>query len=201
MNPHAVRRIKSNNLLGLSPFLESNRPVFEYQKIKTATLRRVERKNRTCTYSKRYPKANQFLRENRDKIKVFADVGAGNIAGAPTTIDARLALGGQAEVFAVDKLVSKQDFATKGITQVKHDIRKDPLPFECDALRLANVSQYLDREELERTLDHIWHSLKPHGFLLSAGPLGTNMQNPHNEQILIKVRKTKKYPFGFVILK
>ncbi len=59
------------------------------------------------TASNRYQWHDKFLRENADKIRVFADVGVSFLLGAPTTsIDAKNALGPNSTVYATD-LISK----------------------------------------------------------------------------------------------
>jgi hypothetical protein len=199
MPKHLIRRISQNEIVG-DKYSLTKRPIFEHGENKTVESLLRARWNRTVTYAGRYPLTNKFLQKHKNSIRVFADVGAANLVGAPTTIDAKKALGKEAQVFAVDKILSQEDLGVKGVNQLKHNINKGPLPILCDAIRLANVSQYMTKEELENALNNIWKSLNPHGFLLSAGLFGTNKQNRHNEQVLIKVRKTKRYPHGFVLL-
>ncbi len=209
-----VRRITKDELLGESKStcgrigMVVKRPFFEYgpdRIARTISNYRIAIKNAGYSWRGRYPLLNSFLAAHKDKIRVFADVGAGNIKGAPTTIEARDILGPKAKIYAVDRKLTKSDFTLswKGVQQLKHRITRAPLPFECDAIRFANVSEYMTREDVEKSLDNIWHSLKPHGFLLSAGPQDIAQNSGgslHNEAVLIKVRKTKKCPHGFVQL-
>jgi len=201
-----VRRIAKSELIEARPFQrKAKRAVFEYEPEKRIMLYRMAVKNAGYTWKGRYPLLNAFLSAYKTKIRVFADVGAGNVAGAPTTTEARDILGPQAKIFAVDRRVNKTDLSMslKGVQQLKHRITQGPLPFQCDAIRFANVSEYLTETDLVKALDNIWHSLKPRGFLLSAGPqdiLQEHGVSLHNETILVKVKKTKRHPFGFVRL-
>lgn len=164
------------------------------------------------TYSERYPRHDKFLNEHREKIRIFADVGCGIVKGAPTTIDAKKALGNESKVYAVDftdnpkmsdlsttppaailkKWLKTEDRGTRerlkriirveasdlrkarkaikegGIIPKKHLISQAPLPFQCDAIRFANVSMHMSHSERRNALLNIWNSLKPGGFLLGS---------------------------------
>jgi SAM-dependent methyltransferase len=200
-----VKRIPKGKLFS-SSLVDGKRAIFEHAQAKASFIRASARRNRGFTWEGRYPALNNFLAKNKNKIKVFADVGAANIAGAPTTVEAKEILGKDAKVYAVDRILAKSPEARKNlasaeVTQLRHRIIEARLPFQCDAIRLANVSQYMHEEEFVKALDNIWQSLKPHGFLLSAGSFGIDLNNPGNERVLIKVKKTKLHPFGFVQLK
>jgi hypothetical protein len=199
-----VKRIPKGELFN-SNLVNGKRAVFEHAQAKSNFIRASARRNRGLTWKGRYGILNNFLVKNKDKIKVFADIGAGNIAGAPTTVEAKEILWKDAKVYAVDRILAKspenkRNIESSGVNQLRHRITHAPLPFPCDAIRLANVAQYMHEEEFVKTLDNIWHSLKPHGFLLSAGAYGLEA-NPYNESVLIKVKKTKLHPNGFVQLK
>ena len=207
LRPSRIVRLKKGELFGSSRKPGTIvPPVFECAgKIKGSEVYRTAVRNLKYTWGGRYGLHRTFLSFNREKIKVFADIGAANLAGAPTTVDAKITLSPGAKVFAVDRKLSPKDLSKAGIEQLKHRITQAPLPFQCDAIRLANVVQYMGEKDLLRTLDNIWHSLKPKGFLLTAGPMEPTDRHKsvsgHNERVLVKVRKTKNNPYGFVELK
>lgn len=204
-----VFRLKDKDFATAHSFRTSSEkpPVFEFAAESVIWRYRFAVRNRGHTWRGRYKLHDAFLFANRDKIKVFADVGAGNKVGAPTTIDARDALGSQARVVAIDRKTSRTDLSMSlnGVEQLKHYITRAPLPFQCDAIRLANVVGYMHKKDFTATLNNIWLSLKPRGFLLTAGPMESTARpknvTSHNERVLIKVKKTKSCPFGFVELK
>ncbi len=120
----------------------------------------------------RYPSHDKFLRENASQIKVFADVGASFLLGAPTTIDAKKALGPNSKVYATDiKLISadgKAKLEKEGVTALTHSIVQSPLPYLCDAIRLANVSMHLQPKDRRQALRNCWKSLREGGYLMGA---------------------------------
>jgi len=180
-------------------------PVFEFAPKSTAWLYRCAVRNRTHTWGGRYGLHNDFLRANKDRVKVFADVGAGNVVGAPTTVECKKILGPDARVIAVDRKITGAFIGETGVEQLKHRITRGPLPFVCDAVALRNVATYLSERDFLLALDNVWRSLKPHGLLLTAGPTEPPSRpkdvTAHNERVLIKVAKTKNNPYGFVELK
>ncbi|MFA5931248.1 MAG: class I SAM-dependent methyltransferase [archaeon] len=207
IRPSRIKRLKKEELFSKSSARSSERaiPVFEHANERKMWVYRSAVKNKGFTWSGRYNVLTGFLNLYKNKIKVFADIGAGNIGGAPTTIDAKKVLNPGTKVYAVDRNLSEENLKRDGIKELKHRITISPLPFQCDAIRFANVAQYMAEEDFVKALDNIWHSLKPHGFLLSAGPMEAITRSPDitsfKEKVLIKVKKTKKYPFGFVELK
>ena len=108
----------------------------------------------------RYPMHNDFLKKTRGKIRVFSDIGCAIVLGAPTTLEARNALGKNSAVYAVDvkeaKLEVKKDLEKKGLTLLGHDIAKAPLPVKCDAIRFANVSNWMSQSDRRRAIVNIW---------------------------------------------
>jgi len=128
------------------------------------------------TYKGRYPKHNQFLKVNRDKIRVFVDVGCSIKNGAPTTIEAREALGKKARCFATDIFddppkEARREFRKRNICYANHDISKIPFLVDgkehsVDCMRVANVSFYLSQSQRRRALINILRSIKPGGFLI-----------------------------------
>lgn len=150
----------------------------------------------------RYPLHKKFLRANRAGIKVFYDIGAANFLGAPTTIDAKHALGKHSAVVAVDLIKAQKRERKKikraRVSELLHAITLKPLPVQCDAIRFANVSQYMKRGDVIRALNNIWQSLKPGGYLLGAVALGSFTDR---EFVLQKVPVSKENPTGFVEIK
>ena len=135
----------------------------------------------------RYQGHDKFLRQNKHKIGVFADIGCCFAFGAPTTLDARKALGNNAEIYGTDiaNLPNKKmwkKYVERGINPLKHNIAKSPLPFRCDAIRFANVSQHMSQSDRRRAIFNIWKSLKIGGFLLGA----TDYMRVEHEFILRK---------------
>jgi len=138
----------------------------------------IEEKGHKREYSKsatttgRYIKHCNFLRKHGESINVFADIGCAISAGAPTTIEAREALGKNARVLAVDVFNSSAEIeeilGREGIEIRKHDIVREPLPFQCDAIGFRNVAQWMDHSDRRRALFNVWKSLKVGGFLLGA---------------------------------
>jgi SAM-dependent methyltransferase len=135
------------------------------------------RASRSVSHFGRYHKHQLFLTDNNSQIKVFADIGCGIGAGAPTTLDAKRALGEGARVFAVDAWPAKPEIERilkrKGVEFVFFENRgEEPLSerlgVQCDAIRMANVSQWMSQSERRRALVNIWNCLKPGGFLLGA---------------------------------
>lgn len=120
----------------------------------------------------RFPLHDSFFRKHVGRIKLFADVGCSLLRGAPTTIDARKNLGQGTEVYAVDvtkiSKLKKGNLENNGIRVLTHSILESHLPFQCDALRLANFSQHLSKSERRRALVNCWKSLKDGGYLLGA---------------------------------
>ena len=114
----------------------------------------------------------QFLSKHADEIRVFADVGCSFPKGAPTTIDAKEALGKEAEVYAIDHFAPEPEkwaeMEKAGLKVKSHEITREPLPFQCDAIRFANVSYYMTQSDRRRALVNIWKSLKNGGYLLGA---------------------------------
>ena len=143
------------------------------------------------TAANRYPFHDTFLRKNASQIKVFADVGASFLLGAPTTIDAKKALGPNSTVYATDiRHISGQEKAKlekEGIATLTHSIVKSPLPYVCDAIRLANVSIHLQPKERREALKNCWKSLREHGYLIGA--------------TAIPIRPFREYNFAFVLRK
>ncbi|HIH10182.1 MAG TPA: hypothetical protein HA254_05965 [Candidatus Diapherotrites archaeon] len=115
-----------------------------------------------------YTHHNRFLAKYKDRIKVFADVGCDLVHGAPTTVTARQALGPQARVHAVDIFPPGPGCCPDDFKAHLHSIVKAPLPFKCDALRLANVLNHLPPHQAEQALRHSLESLNEGGFLLGA---------------------------------
>ena len=69
----------------------------------------------------RYPWQVPFLRRHRDKIGVFADVGAANSIGAPTAFAAKQVLGDNSRVYAVD--ISKFNLqSAKAVVEIANSI-------------------------------------------------------------------------------
>ncbi len=145
---------------------------------RTMTLRRVV--HTVYSAPKRLSEHDAFLREHRAEIKVFADIGAANSIGAPTSFDAKHALGADSRVVAIDIMKFNADAAKKNLAGHKmplkqgdvepmfHSLSRKPLPFKCDALRLATVTNYMTESERRRTLVNAWKSLRPGGYLLGA---------------------------------
>lgn len=147
------------------------------------------------TYSGRYPNHSFFLKKNRAIIKVFSDIGCSLSKGAPTTVDAKNALGENSKVYGVDITKVDQRLSSelpkKGVTPLKHSITNSPLPFECDAIRFANVSGYMTQSDRRKSIVNIWKSLKKGGFLLGA----TILPNLKEHEFIL--RKTEK---GFELI-
>jgi SAM-dependent methyltransferase len=120
---------------------------------------------------RRYPLHNSFLKQNSGWVRVFADIGCGIGAGAPTTIEARGLLPG-AKIIATDvirpsKAVSKI-LERNAVEFQRLEIAKRPLKEKCDVIRFANVAQWLIEAERDSALHNVWLSLKPGGLLLGA---------------------------------
>lgn len=137
--------------------------------------RPVTLQGRQRTWRGRLPLHNKFLEQNRGRIRVFADIGCDIEEGAPTTIKAKQALGRESKVYAVD--VIKQDeidpdrlerVESNGIIPMMHWISKGPLPFQCNAIRWANVSYHMSQSDRRRALVNIWKSLPEGGLLLGS---------------------------------
>ncbi|HLD58374.1 MAG TPA: class I SAM-dependent methyltransferase [archaeon] len=196
-----VRRIDTETLFGLKDATKGWKPYFYFTGERSRILIRA---NRDIAHWGRYPNLNRFLENNRNRIRVFADVGAGNAAGAPTAVEAKEILGKDCKVYAVDIFKPDKTLCMSDVQVVHLAIQKKPLPFQCDAIRFTNVSHYMTREDLAAALDNIWASLKMHGFLLGANELRTSQKdflaNKQHEFVLIKVKKTKRNPHGFVEL-
>ncbi len=126
----------------------------------------------TYTRPNRYPLHDSFLKSHRKKIRVFADIGCAAVEGAPTTVDAKKALGRRARVYAVDiETIGRElekNMKKKGVRAMQHQIVQAPLPFKCDAIRFANVSQHMSKRDRRSALRNIWASLKEGGFLLGS---------------------------------
>ncbi len=123
---------------------------------------------------RKFPAHNMFLTQKSRSIKVFADIGCAFSAGAPRTIDAKNALGKKSCVYAVDiqslEAKTKKDLENGGIKPLIHSIAEKPLPFECDAIRFANVSFLMTQSDRRRAIVNIWHSLRENGYLLGEIP-------------------------------
>ncbi len=100
--------------------------------------------------------------------------------GAPTSFDAKHALGANSRVVAVDILKFNEAEAKKNLLEHKMPLKtgdvepllfslsRKPLPFKCDAIRLATVTNYMSDSERRRALVNAWKSLRPNGYLLGA---------------------------------
>lgn len=126
----------------------------------------------TFTRKKRYPLHNKFLKARKEEIKVFAYVGSSINQGAPTTIDARRALGKNSKIYATDitpaKESIKKKIANSNLSIIKYDATRQPFPETCDAIRFANVSNWLNESQRRRAIINIWKSLRVGGYLLGS---------------------------------
>ena len=130
------------------------------------------------TSPRRYPAHLEFLEKHRQEIRAFADIGPGNFVGAPTTYEAKAALGPGSVVHAVDvkKLntgiaaifAGDNNLKVDDITPLLHSISRKPLPLQCDAIRLANVTNWISKAERDNALQNVWKSLRLGGYLLGA---------------------------------
>jgi SAM-dependent methyltransferase len=124
------------------------------------------------TWSGRYLLHTNFLQSNRAQIKTFVDIDCGIMAGAPTTVDAKKALGKKTRVVATDIIgpteATARGIKSEGIEFLMHDISAEPLPIQCDAARFANSAQWKTQADRRRALLNIWRSTKEGGFLLGA---------------------------------
>lgn len=117
----------------------------------------------------RYPWHYDFFANYDHGITSFADVGCALPLGAPTTIVARAKLPEATRVFAVDVLPAANDHELRnfGITPMQHSIVRAPLPKTVDAIRFANVAQWLTQSARRRALVNIHRSLNSGGLLFS----------------------------------
>jgi len=157
-----------------------------------------------------YSKLQRFLATNKDKLRVVADVGAANVAGAPMAKKMCQILGPNATVYAVDIFKSPSNLKERtgtigersGPTEILLAIQRKPLPVKCDAIMFAQTSHWMDKKNAVRAIKNIWSSLKPGGYLLGATEYGFEgremVAESHHQYILKKVRKTKTNPLGFV---
>lgn len=141
-----------------------------------------------------YPEHNNFLRNHRGNINTFADIGCDVAFGAPTTVEARNALGEKAKVYAIDAVapsVRTQGKTERQGLQIKlHNIVKGPLPFQCDAIGFRNVAQWMSQSDRRRALVNIWDSLKSGGFLLGGTAGRKYKKGKRNEGFIL--RKTAR---------
>ncbi|MEK6958239.1 MAG: hypothetical protein AABW99_04665 [archaeon] len=144
------------------------------QKQETRVVKRSRLFQGSASHRGRLPFHVTFLKQKREEIKVFADLGCALELGAPTTVDARKALGNDAKVYAIDTYDVEfedgklRDNLLKKFTPLKHSISTSPLPFQCDAIRFANVSYYMSESDRRRAVYNIWKSLRAGGFLLGS---------------------------------
>jgi len=146
------------------------------------------------TAPKRYPEHNNFLQRHRSHINVFADIGCGAVVGAPTTIEAKTALGKKPKVYAVDVLApgvkTQEKMEREGLQLKLHNIVKEPLPFQCDVIGFRNVAEWMSQSDRRRALANIWNSLKVGGFLF-GGTAGRRYKNGKRNEGFI-LRKTAR---------
>ncbi len=131
------------------------------------------------TRAHRFDGSNEFLQENKSKIKTFADIGPANSLGAVSTYETRLVLEEGASVYAVDIVKFNKEKAAQNsvvrsgklrIDSVKpllHAISAKPLPCQCDAIRVGNVFGWMSAEDIVRSINNIWKSLRLNGFLIT----------------------------------
>lgn len=128
------------------------------------------------TYHGRFRGHEEFLRRHKVEIRIFADIGCALPRGAPTTIDARKALGSRPIIYAIDVPEAppkdEAELRRHGIEPFLHSIANGPLPFLCDAIRFANVSEYMSPNQRRKAIVNIWRSIKQGGYLLCARSLG-----------------------------
>ena len=105
---------------------------------------------------------NKFLRDIREKVHSFADIGCALAKGAPTTVFAKSILGDKVEVLAVDieGNFSNPELRKIGIEPVKHNIVRAPLKKKVDVIRFSGVSVHMSAKERDRALKNIFQSLK-----------------------------------------
>jgi SAM-dependent methyltransferase len=110
---------------------------------------------------------DDFLREHGKQIKSFADIGCALPLGAPTTVDARGTLPRESKVIAVDVAgdFKNPNLKRAGIETLEHSIVEGPLREKVDAIRLVNVTRYLDQSQRRRALANIFKSLNEGGRL------------------------------------
>lgn len=133
----------------------------------------IHKKTSVLSFPNRFPTHNNFLKKQRNEIKVFADIGCALSEGAPTTIEAKKALGEKSTVLAVDleenfSRIAANALEKKGITAIKQSISEKPLKQKCDAIRFANVAIWMTESERRRAILNIWKSLREGGYLLGA---------------------------------
>lgn len=119
------------------------------------------------TWPNRYAWHNTFFRDRGKQIESLADIGPGLSSGAPTTLEARQLLP-HAKVIAVDHKgdFSNPDLVRERVGIIKHSIVEEPLPFEVQAVRFANVSFLLSGSGRRAALLNIHKSLPEGGLLL-----------------------------------
>ncbi|GEM_PF-4661020 len=133
------------------------------------------------SYRGRYPLHTKFLR-GIGNIKSFADIGCATLVGAPTTVDAKKALGKKARVYAVDLVNFPPRKKPKGVIPVIHSIVEKPLPFKVDAIRFANVTHYLSQSERRMAIANIWKSLNENGYLLGSTIYAAKIELENSQQ-------------------
>ncbi len=127
-----------------------------------------QNKSSSFAFKNKYRMHDSFLSRYKGKIKVFADIGCALNQGAPATQASKKALGAGSKVYAVDIFPLPKGHKPVNFIPVIHSIVKGKLPQQCDAIRMANLSNHLTPEENRAALIHVHASLREGGFLLGA---------------------------------